>query len=64
MKLPQYKHFTRLDTLDERLTPDFIRSHLGTRARYGTTKQRFPTLPICPKNIKRLGNRTRKQGES
>ena len=21
MKLPQYKHFTRLDTLDERLTP-------------------------------------------
>ena len=37
MKLPQYKHFTRLDTLDERLTPDFIRSHLGTRARYGKT---------------------------
>lgn len=40
MKLPQYKHFTRLDTLDERLTPDFIRSHLGTRARYGNYKAR------------------------
>ncbi len=44
MKLPQYKHFTRLDTLDERLTPDFISgSHLGTRARYGTIKRGFPT---------------------
>ncbi len=29
MKLPQYRHFTRLDTLDERLTPDFIQSCLG-----------------------------------
>ncbi len=29
MKLQQYKHFTRLDTLDERLTPYFIWSCLG-----------------------------------
>lgn len=34
MKLPQYAHFTRLDTLDQRLTPEFIKAHLGTRTRY------------------------------
>ena len=40
MTLPQYKHFTRLDTLDERLTPDFIRSCLGGTSRYGNYKAR------------------------
>ncbi len=52
MKLPQYKHFTRLDTLDERLTPDFIRSHLGTRARYGNYKARISYSPHMPEEYK------------
>ena len=52
MKLPQYKHFTRLDTLDECLTPDFIRSHLGTRARYGNYKARISYSPYMPEECK------------
>ena len=53
MKLPQYKHFTRLDTLDERLTPDFIRSHLGTRARYGNYKAKISYSPHMPEEYKK-----------
>ncbi|MEY8391544.1 relaxase/mobilization nuclease domain-containing protein [Lachnospiraceae bacterium 45-W7] len=52
MKLTQYKHFTRLDTLDGRLTPDFIRSHLGTRARYGNYKARISYSPHMPEEYK------------
>lgn len=36
IRLPQYQHFTRLDTLDERLTPAFIQQNLGKQARYGS----------------------------
>lgn len=53
MKLPQYAHFTRLDTLDGRLTPDFIRSHLGTRARYGNYKARISYSPYMPEEYKK-----------
>ena len=52
MKLPQYKHFTRLDTLDERLTPDFICTHLGTRARYGNYKARISYSSYMPEEYK------------
>lgn len=53
MKLPQYAHFTRLDTLDERLTPEFIKAHLGTRARYGNYKARISYSPYMPEEYKR-----------
>lgn len=53
MKLPQYEHFTRLDTLDGRLTPEFIRSHLGTRARYGNYKARISYSPYMPEQYKK-----------
>ena len=52
MKLPQYAHFTRLDTLDGRLTPEFIRSHLGTRARYGNYKARISYSPYMPEEYR------------
>lgn len=52
MKLPQYKHFTRLDTLDERLTPDFIRSCLGGVSRYGNYKARISYSPHMPEQYK------------
>lgn len=29
IKLPQYKHYTRLDTLDDRLTPEYIVQNIG-----------------------------------
>lgn len=52
MKLPQYAHFTRLDTLDERLTPDFIRSHLGAYSRYGNRKARITYSPYMPEEYR------------
>lgn len=48
IRLPQYSHFTRLDTLDEHWTPEFLRNHMGARATYGneTAVVRFsPYLP-------------------
>ena len=35
MRLPQYQHFTRLDTLDERWTPENISRSLGAQASLG-----------------------------
>lgn len=52
MKLPQYAHFTRLDTLDERLTPAFIKAHLGTYSRYGNRKARISYSPYMPEEYK------------
>lgn len=48
MKLPQYAHFTRLDTLDSRFTPDYIRTHLGARAIYGNHKARITMQRSVP----------------
>lgn len=32
LRLPQYEHFTRLDTLDKRWTPENIPKYMGSRA--------------------------------
>jgi len=48
MKLPQYQHFTRLDTIDRRLTPDFIRSHLGAYTRHGNRPAKTTFSPHLP----------------
>lgn len=52
MKLPQYSHYTRLDTIDERLTPEFIRSHLGAYARYGNRQAKITYSPYVPEEYK------------
>ena len=52
MKLPQYSHYTRLDTIDERLTPEFIRSHLGAYARYGNRQAKITYSPYEPEEYK------------
>lgn len=52
MKLPQYSHYTRLDTIDERLTPDFIRSHLGAYARYGNRPAKITYSPYIPEKYR------------
>ncbi len=59
MKLPQYKHFTRLDTLDERLTPISLQSCLRERTNLGITKQDF-LLPHIRSGTKTHGNRNQK----
>lgn len=46
IRLPQYPHFTRLDTLDERWTPENIKRHLGARATFGNKR---PTVQFAPK---------------
>ena len=38
IRLPQYEHFTRLDTLDERWTPENIRRSMGRYATFGNRR--------------------------
>lgn len=45
MRLPQYQHFTRLDTLDERWTPENISRSLGAQASFGN---KHPTVNFAP----------------
>lgn len=52
MKLPRHKNFTRLDTLDERFTPEFILSHLGERTRYGNRPAIITSSPYMPQRYK------------
>ena len=52
MKLPQYNHFTRLDTLDERLTPNFIQSCLKGAYKFGNYKARISYSPHMPEQYK------------
>ena len=51
IRLPQYQHFTRLDTLDERLTPEFIRYNCGSCARYGNSHAEVSYPPLMPKEL-------------
>lgn len=52
LKLPQYKNFTRLDTLDEKWTPEYIRTHMGGRAVYGNVRAEINYPPQMPKELK------------
>ena len=52
MKLPQYKHFTRLDTLDDRMTPQFIRENVGCGTRYGSTPAYITWNPDTPEDVR------------
>ena len=52
LKLPQYKNFTRLDTLDERWTPEYIRTHMGGRAIYGNIRAEINYPMQMPKELK------------
>lgn len=48
LKLPQYKHFTRMDTLDERLTPQGIQAEISrSYNRYGS----IPATISYPKEM-------------
>ena len=52
IRLPQYQHFTRLDTLDERWTPENIRSSLGTRASFGNKRPTVNFAPELPEKLR------------
>lgn len=53
IKLPQYAHFTRLDTLDERLTPAQIVACCGYDARDGNRMAKISHPPNMPEHIKK-----------
>ena len=48
IRLPQYEHFTRLDTLEERWTPEYLREHIGQRAPNGNRKPKVKFTPYMP----------------
>ena len=52
MRLPQYQHFTRLDTLDERWTPENIKRHLGARATFGNKHHIVQFAPELPEELR------------
>ena len=52
IRLPQYQHFTRLDTLDERWTPEHIRASLGARATFGNKRPTVNFAPELPEELR------------
>lgn len=51
IRLPQYQHFTRLDTLDERLTPQWIAQNCGRCASFGNQKAEISHSPDLPREL-------------
>ena len=52
IRLPQYQHFTRLDTLDERWTPKNIRCSLGARSSFGNKRPTVNFAPEFPEELR------------
>lgn len=52
IRLPQYQHFTRLDTLDERWMPENIRASLGARASFGNKRPIVNFAPELPEELR------------
>lgn len=52
IRLPQYHHFTRLDTLDERWTPENIRRSLGARASFGSKRPAVSFATELPEELR------------
>ena len=48
IRLPQYEHFTRLDTLEEHWTQEYLREHIGQRAPNGNRKPKVKFTPYMP----------------
>lgn len=52
IRLPQYEHFTRLDTLDKRWTPDNIQRTMGAYASFGNRRANISYPPQMPQELK------------
>ena len=48
LRLPQYEHFTRLDTLDPRWTPEYLEQNMGEKAVYGNNRPQLSFSPHIP----------------
>ena len=51
LRLPQYEHFTRLDTLDERWTLENIRRSMGRYATFGNRRAYISYPPQMPQEL-------------
>ena len=51
IRLPQYEHFTRLDTLNERWTPQEIPRYMGGAASFGSRPARISYPPQMPQEL-------------
>ena len=51
IRLPQYEHFTRLDTLDEKWTPKNIRRSMGRYATFGNRRAYISYPPQIPQEL-------------
>ena len=51
IRLPQYEHFTRLDTLDERWTPENLKRSLGRYASFGNRRAHISYPPQMPQEL-------------
>jgi len=52
IRLPQYEHFTRLDTLDERWTPENIQRTMGAYASFGNRRATINYPSQMPQNLR------------
>lgn len=52
MKLPQYKYFTHIETLNDKWTPEFVRERMGSRTRYGLVRPIVSASPYLPEELR------------
>ena len=52
MKLPQYKYFTHIETLNPKWTPEFIRANMGDKTRYGLRRPVVTASPYLPEDLR------------
>ena len=52
MKLPQYKYFTHIETLNPKWTPEFVKAHMGGRTRYGLVRPIVSASPYLPEELR------------
>lgn len=52
IRLPQYEHFTRLDTLDKRWTPENIQMTMGAYASFGNRRATISYPPQMPQDLR------------
>ena len=52
MKLPQYRYFTHIETLNPKWTPEFIRAHMGGRTRYGLVRPVVTASRQVPEDLR------------
>ena len=52
IRLPQYEHFTRLDTLDERWTPEHIQRTMGAYASFGNRRATITYPSQMPQSLR------------